>query len=148
MLLSFSTDIRWNARCMSLSVVQTYSGPPPDVHWQKVRSYTMNSIVNICQKYRTHATFWNILWVIPRRTRQPLDCYAIAPDVCPLDWTSTTFWAYKYPLTPPPFHTISTPQPPSSPLGCQQAILWVFVRFRECFGAAGGGNSYSFASRR
>ena len=40
-----------------------------------------------------------------------------------------TFWPYKYPLTPHPFHPILAPQPLSSPLGYLLAVCECFVRF-------------------
>ena len=77
-----------------LSVVRMYSGGPPDV---RSANYTGGHTWD----HRTYATFWNILWLILGRTRQPLDCWARTTRRTPLGRMSgAAFWAYKYPLPP------------------------------------------------
>ena len=89
-----------------------------DVQWETTEHtltnsmlYSMNSTQMHAEKYRASAIFWIDHWIISKRMKQPLDHYVIVPDVGSLDRMSTTFWPYKYPLPPFPFHTQSTPKP-------------------------------------
>jgi hypothetical protein len=50
---------------MLLSIVRTYKGD----HW----TYAMQKYNGRTWDHQTNVTFWNTLWVIPRRTRHPLD---------------------------------------------------------------------------
>ena len=126
-----------------------------DIQWGLPNVCSANRIVNIRQKYRTHITFWNTIWLILGRMKQPLDHYVIVLDVRPFGRTSATLLgellaalSYKYPY-PSTFLT-SFPMP----LGCRcefPKCCECFVSVCEvfaCFETFVRRNSYGFVSRR
>ena len=106
-----------------LFVVRMYNGGPPNIH-------STNRTGGHTWDHRTYATFWNTLWLLPGRTRQPLDSCVIVPNVRPFGRTSITLpgelsvaLSYKY-LYPSTFFTSF-----QTPLGC-----WCeFPKCCECF---------------
>ena len=74
MLLSFVRMYTMIDGCSSLFIVRMYVGGPPDVR-------SINSTWTNGKMPGVRYFFRNTLWIIPRRTRYPLDSCVKVPNV-------------------------------------------------------------------